>query len=565
MHLSFPDDILHFCHLEHLEPLPNPNAKNCSLETDMHFQPYRLAAMLLMAGVLFLSCGCRGISPRETISGTAEINALLHEDWQRENLAPIPQASDETFLRRARLDLTGRAPSLEEISQFCADDSPDKRERLIRRLLDTPEYGDLMAMRYADVFRVKSEFPINLWPNAVQLYHRYLREAALHDKPFRELAYEMLTASGSNFRVAPANFFRAVADRTPAGLAKATALTWLGIRLEKMQPGTIEKMAPFFSRIGRKSTAEWKEEIIYTEMSDGEFLAVAPDGTEYSINAAEEDPRKVFADWLIEDRALQCSKAWVNRAWHWLFGVPLSGKLPDDMPIPPEWGGQTAETTELNARVLTTLARNFHASGCKMKALLETICLSDAYLADWKTTPDQQQKAEEHLAVYPVHRIEAEILVDILADLTGHHEKYRSVIPEPFTILPEGTRAIEIPDGSISSATLDAFGRPPRDSGAASERNNAVTGAQRLYLMNSGILYKNLEQLARRKLLREHKKIAELADACFLLTLSRHATQEELKVLREYAESLPNKNRQQSLAVDLLWSLINGKEFLYHH
>jgi len=528
---------------------------------------WNLRGLIFCLGLLLLSCHICAVSPAQSaLAGATGVNTVLYTDWQRENLMSIPRADDATFLRRVRLDLTGRAPSVEEIEQFCGDESPTKREALIRRLLDSEEYADMMAMRYAELFRVKSEFPINLWPNAVQLYHRYLREAALQDKPLRDVAYEMLTSSGSNFRVAPANYFRAVADRTPEGLAKATLMTWLGIRLEKMPAGSVEKLSPFFSRIGKKSTAEWKEEIIYTEPGEGILTATAPDGTRYSIDIAKEDPRVVFANWLREDKELQCSKAWVNRAWYWMLGVPLSGDSTDDMPIPTKWGGPSSgKLPELNEKLLTTLAKDFHATGGKMKELLATICLCDAYQADWKTAPVLQEKAEKHFAVYPVHRIEAEVVVDMLADLTGHHEQYRSVIPEPFTILPEGTRAIEITDGSISSATLDTFGRPPRDSGAASERNNAVTGSQRLYLMNSGILYKDLEKLAKQQLGKSNKKVEELIDACYLQVLSRRATEEEVELIKAYARELPKNDRRRAVAIDLLWSLVNSKEFLYHH
>ena len=134
-------------------------------------------------------------------SALARINAALEKDWKNQKLTPVPSSSDEVFLRRAWLDIAGRIPPVNEIKNFLADRDPDKRRKLIDRLLLSDGYADMMAMRYADMLRVKSEFPINLWPNAVQLYFRYLRDSAARNLPYNVMARALLTASGSNFRV----------------------------------------------------------------------------------------------------------------------------------------------------------------------------------------------------------------------------------------------------------------------------------------------------------------------------------------------------------------------------
>ena len=160
----------------------------------------------------------------------------------------LPEAkrcSDAVFLRRACLTVAGRLPDLEEARAFLKDTSKDKRSRLIDRLLASEEFADLLTMRFADMLRIKSEFPINLWPNAVQLWHRRIRSDLLAGRSYRDMAREMLTASGSNFRVPHANFFRASADRSPEGLAKIAAQTFLGIRLEDLSPEQRKEFALF--------------------------------------------------------------------------------------------------------------------------------------------------------------------------------------------------------------------------------------------------------------------------------------------------------------------------------
>ncbi len=508
-------------------------------------------------------------------SALARINAALEKDWKNQKLTPVPSSSDEVFLRRAWLDIAGRIPPVNEIKNFLADRDPDKRRKLIDRLLLSDGYADMMAMRYADMLRVKSEFPINLWPNAVQLYFRYLRDSAARNLPYNVMARALLTASGSNFRVPESNFFRATADRSPLGLAKVAALTFLNLRLEKMPENVQLDMAAFFSRIRYKSTAEWKEELVYTDPLPEHLTAATPDGMVFHINSPETDPRQVFADWLLQDRDLAFSKAFVNRAWYWVFGRGLIEPA-DDMapPVCSNWwrklsfcsgGGQFAEP--VNPELLEILAAEFKNSNYDVRHLFRLIYNCASYQADWKTRPDEIAAATAHFAVYPARRLESELIIDLIGDLTGRREQYTSVIPEPFTIMPPTTRAIWISDGSISSTMLDSFGRPPRDSGLFSERNNRINGSQRLFLMNSSKIYSGLQNIYRNRLrkdkaLRNPKKLIE---RCYLMTLSRPPTQQEIATVMAYADNNFSGSRQGQIAIDLLWALVNSKEFLYHH
>ena len=231
--------------------------------------------------------------------GGAKFNAVLRKRWKQANLAPVRAAPDAAFLRRARLKLTGRPPAPDEIRRFLDDKSPDKRARLIARLIDSPEFSDMMAMRYCQMFRVKSEFPINMWPNAVQLFHAYLRDAAARDMRYDKMARELLTTSGSNFRQPQVNFLRGHADRTPEGVAKGVLLSLAGARLEKLPEAERKGVAAFFGRLKCKSTDEWKEEIVYTLAEPTEIEARTLDGKVFRIKVPGEEPRRVFSEWLV--------------------------------------------------------------------------------------------------------------------------------------------------------------------------------------------------------------------------------------------------------------------------
>jgi len=517
----------------------------------------RLTVILLAAAAAVFS------TPQE------KLDALLQENHQRHGLSPVERVSDNAFLRRAMLDVTGRLPTITEVRKFAADKDGDKRAKLIARLLASPRFADVTAMRFADMFRIKSEFPINLWPNAVQSYHRYFRDAVIENRPWNRIARELLTSSGSNFRVPAANFFRAAAERTPEGLAKVTALSFMGLRTGRLSPGDRAGFAAFFSRIRFKSTDEWKEEIVFTSPDPVRVLARTPDGKTFDIDAPATDPRIVFADWLTAPGNPFFARAFVNRVWYWLLGSGLVEPA-DDMPLPGGvWSGVFSVFTPSgdnagNEKILDFLAEEFERSGYDIKGLFSLILNSRVYNADWKTLPAEQEKAEKCFAVYKMRRLEAELLVDAYSQVLHAHESYSSVIPEPFTFLPQNTPAVTIADGSISSRTLDNFGKPSRDAGTLEERNNQITPSQRLFLLNSNWVYQRTLQLPGRLFQRRRISDDIRIDELYLAILSRKPTPEEKKIFFAYRKRLPVKIRGRAWG-DLAWCLINTQEFLYHH
>ena len=139
-----------------------------------------------------------------------------------------------------------------------------------------------------------------------------------------------------------------------------------------------------------------------------------------------------------------------------------------------------------------------------------------------------------------------------------------SAVPEPFGFIPKDARAIQLPDGSISSSFLELFGRPPRDTGLDSERNNRPTPSQRLHLLNSSHIRKKFEESAKLALLMSSgKNPRDVADRLYLAILSRYPTEAEWAKLNEYGAAGKAKGRE--VALDLAWALVNSTEFLYRH
>ncbi|MFV2070304.1 MAG: DUF1553 domain-containing protein, partial [Pirellulales bacterium] len=400
------------------------------------------------------------------------------------------------------------------------------------------------------------EFPINLWPNAVQAYHRWIRTAIRENMPYDQFVRELLTSSGSNFRVPQVNFYRAVQSSDPKTIARTVALTFMGVRIDHWPSDRQAGMKAFFSRVGYKGTDEWKEEIVFFDSlrGGGEPLgpAIFPDGTSIDIDP-DADPRQVFADWLITPENRWFARNIVNRVWSWLLGRGIIHP-PDDIrgDNPPE-----------NPQLLAWLEHELVGSEYDLKHIYRKILRSTTYQRSSVPRSDHPDIAR-HFATYRVRRLDAEVLIDAICQVTGTSETYSSLIPEPFTFIPKGTRAIALDDGSTTSSFLEMFGRPPRDTGLESERNNHPTAAQRLHLLNSSHLRKKIEQgPALRQLVRARRSPLETVAQLYLTVLSRYPTEAEVHVLREYLQSGGGKRREA--IVDLMWALINSDEFLYRH
>ena len=194
---------------------------------------------------------------------SSQIDKLVFAKLSSLGLQPV-RCSDAVFVRRAYLDVIGTLPTAKEARDFISRiRTKNKRRLLIDRLLERDEFADYWAMKWGDILRIKAEFPVNLWPNAAQAYHRWVRASIAENKPYDKFVRELLTSSGSNFRVGPVNFYRALQNRTPEGTATAVALTFMGSRAESWPKDRLAGMSVFFAQVGYKPTREWKEEHVF--------------------------------------------------------------------------------------------------------------------------------------------------------------------------------------------------------------------------------------------------------------------------------------------------------------
>lgn len=434
---------------------------------------------------------------RRTFLGSAAAMALFRDGFAAPGgdmkvFAPNGgQAADFLICRRLYLDICGRIPTPEEVGEYTASRDVKKREKLIERLLETDDYADYWAMRYCDVLRVKSEFPINLWPNAVYVYHRRIRDAIRNDEPWNDFARALLFARGSNFRVPEVNFLRATAEKTPEGISEAVTSALL------LDP--TDKYARYFSRVGFKSTREWKEVVVY--------LKPGPeDATPNAFMSLLEGP--------LAEKFVQTP---VQRVHWWVYGTLAKGGALD------RW---------------VSVFRN---GGYRLKPLLRHVFNQP----DYRRGPGK--------GGFPARRLDAEVLDDAICSLTGAVRDFNSIAPEPYSFLPPTRKAVLIEDGSISSAFLLLFGRPARDSGLLEERNNTITAKQRLYLYNSSKLWRDLGAMVARPSFKGLSHKDQIEDL-YMRFLSRPPVKDELFYLDQ---------KNSINARDVAWYILNSREFLY--
>jgi hypothetical protein len=537
------------------------------------------------------------------------LDKLVFADLTRLKVQPI-LCSDAVFIRRVFLDVIGTLPTAREARDFIQDpDTKNKRRLLIDHLLDRPEFADYWAMRWGDILRIKAEFPVNLWPNAAQAYHRWVHASIAEDKSYELFVRELLTSSGSNFRVGPVNFYRALQNRTPEGMAAAVALTFMGTRVDTWPSDKLAEMSAFFTQVGYKPTSEWKEEHVFwdplgagtiagnTAPGRASFAppaappanasatkpapapvaaaalparsasqtAVFPNGKKIKL-PANKDPREVFADWLIKPKNPWFTRAIANRVWYWLMGRGIIHE-PDDI---------RADNPPSNPALLAYLQKELIADHYDLKRFYRLILNSETY--QLSSIPQYQgSDAEAKFASYPLRRLDAEVMIDAINKITGMTDLYTSPIPEPYTYIPDDQPAVALPDGSITSPFLALFGRSARATGMENERNHKPVPAQWLHLLNSSHIQRKINQGPQLKeLFASGREQGDIIEELYLMILSRFPTPDEIKNAKAYSSgraptakpgapqtAAPAKRREDW--VDIAWSLINSIEFLYRH
>ncbi len=483
--------------------------------------------------------------------------------FQRLGLMPSDLCTDAEFLRRAKLDALGLLPTPEEVRAFAADPSPDKRQRFIETLLDHPAYADYWANQWADLLRPN---PDRVGVKSVFLLDQWLREQFRANRPYDQFVRDILLAEGSNHRAGPAVVYRD--RRDPPELTTQFSQLFLGTRLEcakchhhpneKWSQDDFYQLAAYFGPVKQKGAGLSPPISAGTEtfyfapggevkhpVSGVAMTPRPPEGPELPKSESR-DPRRHLADWLTAPENPFFAKAAVNRVWGHFFGRGLVHPVDDFRSSNPC----------VNPALLDALAADFAAHGYDLKHLLRTILASRTYQLSSVPNATNLGDTRQFSRSYR-RRLPAEVLVDAVSDVTG--------VPETFSAVPPGGRAMQTWSYKIASHFMDAFGRPNPSSDCPCERDAQLSVVQTLHLMNSKILQGKLSDPKGRvrQLADSTRSQSELVGELYLLLLNRQPAETELQAaLRAFA--VPGATRQTAVE-DVFWALLNSPEFVLNH
>lgn len=495
------------------------------------------------------------------------------------------ESSDEQFLRRVSLDLTGRLPTPKEIESFLADTAKDKRAKTIDRLLNSDAFTDYWTFQFAKLLRIRSQAQDKL---GAATYHRWLREQIQRGTAYDRIARTLLAAVGDSHIYGPANFYRTAAG--PREQAEFVSELFMGARLrcanchnhpfDKWTQDDYHGFAAIFAKVktGRVISLGPRGEVTHprtgepavpripgvrfltsnlkpvaelarvqtTKRNASEFLRIP-------LHAKPVDGRVEFANWLTTPGNPYFAKAIVNRLWKAMMGRGLVEPA-DDL---------RATNPATHPELLNRLAQDFEKHDYNIRHTLRLIANSAAYArspsdSSFRTKNPNAKLIQSDNRYYSrriVRELEPEVLVDAVCDVTG--------VPEKYGETPPGTRAVDLIDPRTPSKTLDILGRCDRNGSCESTGATGGGLTAKLHWINGPFLNQKISSKTGRlhQLIAAGKTNREIVTDFYLRALSRKPTQKELAFWEPQLNKSKTKPARQQALEDFLWSLLSCREF----
>ncbi|MGF1579061.1 MAG: DUF1549 domain-containing protein [Gemmataceae bacterium] len=491
-------------------------------------------------------------------------------------IEPSKLCSDEYFIRRVHLDMIGTLPTSQEVRAFLNDQRKDKRTRLVNGLFERPEFVDFWTLQLGDLLQNRKESDHDVrGAKDVRSFHQWLRTQVAKNRPWNELAREVLTVKGTTKdHPAVGYYIVTVGEHRNAhesDVVSAVAQTFLGTRigcakchnhpLEKHTQDDYYRFAGFFSRIKfkRQRSDKGPTELMVSAWNERDnkrpigvvqprtrmFLAARPlDRSSMDLKPGD-DPRIALAKWITSPKNEYFAGAMVNRLWAHFFKVGLVEPI-DDL---------RASNPPSNPMLWDSLVKEFVARKYDIRHMIRLIVNSRAYQLDSQTT-ENNKRDQRFYSHYYARRMTAEVLLDALSSVTG--------VPEQFPGYPRGMRAIQIPDPTARTYASTVFGKSERITACACERNNEITLPQVLFLRGSDPFNEKLRSNAGRlaKWLKAKNSDKELIDELYLTSVARLPVERERSLIMRLRAKAENRDEFMR---DLFWAVLNSHEFVFNH
>lgn len=491
-----------------------------------------------------------------SLPGSRQIDETVNKKLRQLRMQPSPLCSDEEFLRRVTIDLTGMVPTPEEHKAFVESSSPSKRADLIEELLARNEFQELWVGLWSEWLMLRSSNQVSY--KSIVLYHQWLKERLTAQVPIDQIVKDLLTGEGGTFSQPETNFYEI--ERDTLKVSENVAQIFMGMRIQCAQchnhpfdrwtQDDYYGFAAFFSQVGRKKAEDDREQIIF-DRGGGEvkhpvggknvppvFLGGSP------AEIKGQDRRAVVAQWLVSPENPWFARNFANRIWHQFFGIGIVDPVDDVRDSNPA----------SNEALLTLLTEHLVDGHFNFKSLIREICNSHTYQ---RMTSRNESNAldERNFSHQTVRRIKAEQMLDIISQVTEHQEKFQR--------LPLGTRAVEIADGNTSNYFLTTFGRSTRVTACSCEVRMEPNLSQALHMINGDAVNGKIRQGGLVNRWKNAKLSPEqVINEIYVKSLCRYPDAEETAALQQlYADGRSFEDATQ----DVFWAVLNSREFLFNH
>jgi len=485
------------------------------------------------------------------------IDTLNHAKLRKLRIIPSDICTDQEYLRRVFLDITGTLPTVEDHDLFVADTDPQKREKLVDQLLQRKEFVDIWVMKWAELLQVRT-IANRVEKKPMLAYFNWLREKIASNTPTDKMVQELLGSRGGSFASPATNYYQTETETLK--VSENVAQVFMGMRIQCAQchnhpfdRWTMDdyySFAAFFSQIGRKQGEDPRETIIFNSgggevnhlvggrVMKPKFLG----GAEPDL--AGRDRREVLAQWLASPENPFFARNLANIVWAHFFGRGIIHEV-DDVRV---------SNPPVNAELLDELGRKFTEYNYDFRKLVRDICTSRTYQLSTKTN-ETNESDHRNFAHAELQRIRAEVMLDCISIVTSTQDKFPG--------LPVGARAVQIADGNTATYFLTTFGRAKRETVCSCEVKMEPNLSQALHLINGETTNAKIQQgKLIPELLKQGKTPAEVITELYVRCFTRRPTDTELTNLQAIVEE--NQNKQEALE-DIFWSMLNSREFLFNH
>jgi Protein of unknown function (DUF1549)/Protein of unknown function (DUF1553) len=483
-------------------------------------------------------------------SGAGVVDQEVGELLMRMRIPPSPICDDATFLRRVRLDLTGRLPSPEEVEDFLKESPSDKRVRLVDRLLTSPEFVEFWTLRIARWLHLHS---LTNEPESAKCFADWIHERLSAGSGLDEMARDLILATGDSHEVGAANFSRMVSDARQH--AERISEVFLGARmgcanchnhpLDRWTQDDYHGLAAVFAKVERGRIVQLGTRGAVTHPATHEPATPRIPGVRDL--PMDGDHRTVVADWILNDPQMYFAQAMVNRLWQSMMGRGLVEPVDDFR--------QTNPPT--HPELLRQLAVDFVAHGFDLRYTLRQISLSSTYQRTAETSP--LNESDDRFYSHAFQRsLLPEVLADAIYDVTD--------VPFSFPDQALGTRAIAIVDPLVPSAPLDALGRCSQVKNCNGESDAHHGVSEMLELINGELInFRVIDEQGRlKRMFREGNSSEMIVNEFYLRAFSRNASEDEVRGWKKSLESSNDQERRAKLE-DFVWALLNSREFQSNH